>query len=378
MFDVLLSIAASFAISFLAIPVIITVADKKKLYDIPDARKVHQSPIPSLGGLGIFCGFILAGLSCIPFKAFPEVQFVLAATFVIFFLGLKDDILVLSPIKKIIGQIFAAILIVYKGGIQIENMHGVLGVYTINETASLLLTYLTIIVIVNSFNLIDGIDGLAGSLGLMASLLFAIYFQQAGFMADAILGYSLAGAIAAFLIFNFQPAKIFMGDTGSLLIGLISSVLVIRFINIAGDPNGAVPINAAPAIGFIVLMIPLMDTLRVFTIRIFNRRSPFSADRNHIHHLLLDRGYSHRTITTLLVVSNLAMVVLAYVFRNIGPNWLMLSITAIFFTAIFLLYYNRPKARTIIARRRFQNIPKEEATSILPFIKDNSILDQKN
>lgn len=378
MFDVILSLATSFAITYLAIPVIITVADKKKLYDLPDARKVHQTPIPSLGGLGIFCGLILACLSCLPFRSFPEVQYILAACFVIFFLGLKDDILVLSPIKKIIGQIFAAFLIVYKGGIQIESMHGILGVYGINETASLLLTYLTIIVIVNSFNLIDGIDGLAGSLGLMASVLFAVYFHQAGYLGDAIFGYSLAGALAAFLIFNFQPAKIFMGDTGSLMIGLITSVLVIRFINLAGSADSPLPINSAPAIGFIVLMIPLMDTLRVFTIRMFNRRHPFSADRNHIHHLLLDRGYSHRTITCILVAANLIMVVAAYLLRDIGPNWLILSASAIFFSAIFWLYYNRPKARTIIARRRFQNLPQEETKSILPFIKDNSILDQKN
>lgn len=378
MFDVLLSIAASFALTFLAIPVIITVADKKKLYDVPDARKVHQNPIPSLGGLGIYCGFMLACLTCMPFKSYSEMQFVLAASFVIFFLGLKDDILVLSPIKKFIGQIFAAFLIVYKGGIQIESMQGVLGVYNLNETASLVFTYLTIIVIVNSFNLIDGIDGLAGTLGLMTSLLFAIYFQQAGYMVDAILGYSLAGASAAFLIFNFQPAKIFMGDTGSLLIGLISAVLVIRFINLAGNPAGPLPIEAAPAIGFIVLMVPLMDTLRVFTIRIFNRRSPFSADRNHIHHLLLDRGFSHRAITCTLVGANLAIIIAAYLLRELGANVLILGTGLLFFSIIFWLYYNRPKARTIIARRRFQSIPQEESKSILPFIKDNSILEQKN
>lgn len=378
MFDVLLSIAASFAITFFAIPVIITVAEKKKLYDIPDARKVHQNPIPSLGGLGIFCGFVLACLCCVPFRTLPEMQYVLAATFVIFFLGLKDDILILSPIKKIIGQIFAAFLIVYLAGIQIESMHGVLGVYGINETASLVFTYLTIIVIVNSFNLIDGIDGLAGSLGLMACVFFGIYFHQADYMADAILAYSMAGALVAFLIFNFQPAKIFMGDTGSLLIGLISSVLVIRFINIAGNTGGALPIESAPAIGFIILMIPLMDTLRVFTIRIFNRRSPFSADRNHIHHLLLDRGYSHRTITCILVGSNIAMVIAAYSLRSLGSNILIAGISVLFFSVIFWLYSNRPKARTIIARRKFQTLPNEEGKKVIPFIKDNSILDQKN
>src|SRR5690606_11687145 len=176
MFDVLLSVAISFSITFLAIPVIITVAERKKLFDIPDERKIHRSPIPSLGGLSIFAGFILASLIAIPFHKATEFQYFFAAAFVIFFLGLKDDILVISPIKKFIGQVLAAFLIIYKGKIQIRSMHGFMGIYELPETFSLLLTYLTIIVIINSFNLIDGIDGLAGSLGLMAATVFGCYF----------------------------------------------------------------------------------------------------------------------------------------------------------------------------------------------------------
>src|SRR5438105_4727812 len=159
MFDVLFSIAISFAITFLAIPVIITVAERKKLFDIPDERKIHQSPIPSLGGLGIFAGFILASLIAINFQTTADFQYFFAAAFVIFFLGLKDDILVISPIKKFIGQVLAAFLIIYKGGIQIRSMHGFLGLEgPLPEMYSLVLTYFTVIVIINSFNLIDGVD----------------------------------------------------------------------------------------------------------------------------------------------------------------------------------------------------------------------------
>ena len=154
MFDVLLSIAISFTITFLAIPVIITVAERKKLFDVPDERKIHQTPIPSLGGLGIYAGFILASLISIQFDAVSEFQYFFAAAFVIFFLGLKDDILVISPIKKFIGQVLAAFLIIYKGGVQIKSMHGFLGIEgPLPEMFSLLLTYFTVIVIINSFNL---------------------------------------------------------------------------------------------------------------------------------------------------------------------------------------------------------------------------------
>lgn len=376
MFDVLLSIAISFAITFLAIPVIITVAERKKLFDIPDERKIHINPIPSLGGLGIFAGYILACLIAIPFQGANEFQYFFAAAFVIFFLGLKDDILVISPIKKFIGQVLAAFLIIYKGGVQIHSMHGFLGIHELPETFSLLLTYLTVIVIINSFNLIDGVDGLAGSLGLLAAIIFGFYFLQVNMPAYSIAAFALAGSLAAFLLFNFQPAKVFMGDTGSLLIGLIHSILVIKFINVADSPEVPYPIVASPAIGFAILVIPLMDTLRVFAIRIFNRRSPFSPDRNHVHHLLLDKGLTHRSITMLLVCINMLFVVGAYVGRHIGCTWVILSILVIFFSGIAALYYTRPKARLFVARS--VDADKDiNAPNIVSLTKD-TILEHKN
>src|SRR6185436_14742924 len=202
MFDVLLSLSVSFAITFLAIPVIISVAEMKKLYDVPDERKIHHSPIPSLGGLGIFAGFVMASLLTISFGVAPEFQYFIAAAVVIFFLGLKDDILVISPVKKFIGQVLAAFLIIYKGGIQIRSMHGFLGIYELPEMFSLILTYFTVIVIINSFNLIDGVDGLAGSLGFMATSILGIYFLEINMISYAALSFALAGSLAAFLIFN--------------------------------------------------------------------------------------------------------------------------------------------------------------------------------
>lgn len=343
MFDLILSVAISFAITLLAIPVIIFVAEKKKLFDVPDERKVHAVPIPSLGGLGIFAGFIVACLICVPFESVPEFQFFVAAAMVIFFLGLKDDILDISPLNKFIGQVLAAFLLVYKGGVQLKSMHGFLGVYELPEMMSLLLTYFTIIVIINSFNLIDGVDGLAGSLGIMATTVLGIYFLRINLAPYAILSFSLAGSLVAFLIYNYQPAKIFMGDTGSLLIGLISAILVIKFINMSASSNPTLRVTSSPAVGFAVLMIPLLDTLRVFGIRIIHRRSPFSPDRNHIHHLLLDKGLSHRNVTLTLVAINLVFIALSYFGRSIGVTMLLLSLISLFFTMIGVLYYTRPK-----------------------------------
>lgn len=375
MFNILLSIFISFAITFLAIPVIIKVAEQKMLFDVPDERKVHVTPIPSLGGLGIFAGFVITALLTISFNNAAEFQFFIAASLVIFFLGIKDDILVITPLKKFIGQVLAAFLIIYKGGVQIKSMHGFLGIYDMPELFSLLLTYFTVLVIINSFNLIDGVDGLAGSLGFMATSLLGLYFLKVELIPYAILSFSLAGSLAAFLVFNFQPAKIFMGDTGSLLIGLICSILVIKFINVSTTSNVHFPIGASPAIGFAVLMIPLLDTLRVFAIRIFYRRSPFSPDRNHVHHLLLDRGLSHQSITIILVGINILFIVLAYLGRSIGCTLLLLSIVAAFFTGISLLYYTRPKYHLFIKARKAKNGMKTGSSKIL--ISKSALLEEK-
>ncbi|HZE85812.1 MAG TPA: MraY family glycosyltransferase, partial [Puia sp.] len=232
MFDVLLSIAISFTVTFLAIPAIINVAEMKKLFDMPDERKIHHTPITPLGGLGIFAGFAFGCLLTLHFGQSVDLQYFMAASLVIFFLGLKDDILVISPVKKFIGQVLAAFIIIYYGGIQIRSMHGFLGISQLPEMFSLLLTYFAVIVVINSFNLIDGVDGLAGSLGLLSTVIFGVYFLAVNMLPYSVIAFSLAGSLLAFLIFNFQPAKIFMGDTGSLLVGTINAILVIKFINV--------------------------------------------------------------------------------------------------------------------------------------------------
>jgi UDP-GlcNAc:undecaprenyl-phosphate/decaprenyl-phosphate GlcNAc-1-phosphate transferase len=376
MFDVLLSVAISFTITFLAIPAIITVAESKKLFDVPDERKIHQAHIPSLGGLGIFAGFMLATLLSIRLGAASEFQYFLAAAFVMFFLGLKDDILVISPIKKFIGQVLAAFLIIYKGDVQITSMHGFLGIDELPEMFGIMLTYFTVIVIINSFNLIDGIDGLAGTLGTISAAIFGSYFLAAGMIPYAVMGFALAGSLTAFLIFNYHPARIFMGDTGSMLIGLVNAILVVKFITVAQSPGTQVPVFAAPAVGFTVLLIPLLDTLRVFGIRIFHQRSPFIPDRNHIHHLMLDKGWSHNTITFTLASFSVIFVVAAYFYRSVGCTWIILAGVTLFFAGIAALYYTRRHPRMFVARIDVSK-PEHQGTKVVPLTKD-IVLEQQN
>jgi len=349
--DVLLTASVSFIISFLAIPVVLQIAEEKKLYDVPDERKVHTHAVTSLGGVGIFGGFLLAALLSIQGYLNPEFQYFFAAALVIFFLGLKDDLVVLSASKKFVGQVVAASIIIHLGGIRLDSMHGLFGFEQLPAAFGLALTYLTIIVVINSFNLIDGIDGLATSLGILTMLIFGTYFYMVGLPAYSLLAYSLGGSLVAFLIFNHHPAKIFMGDSGSLMIGLVNAILVIKFINVASDPAIAIPIGSSAAIGFSILIVPLLDTLRVFAIRIFKGCSPFTPDRNHIHHLLLNRGLGHAAITLICVSINIAFVAFAYSLRSIGSTYLLLIMLAVSFAGFALLYYGKPRRTMTIAKR---------------------------
>ena len=347
MANILLSGGLAFLITFFSIPVIIEVAKDKKLFDEPDERKVHKAVTPTLGGLGIFAGFIVASLMGVPPSVSSVFQYFMAAIMVIFFLGIKDDIIILSATKKFIGQLIAAGIIIKFGGVQINNMHGFLGLYEIPHTASILLTLFTIVVITNSFNLIDGVDGLAGCLGLLTSSIFGAYFLATSQLMYAVMAFSLAGSLIAFLIYNFSPAKIFMGDTGSLLIGLLNSVFVIKFIAVAADPSMGYPLQAAPALGFAILIVPLFDTLRVVSIRIISRRSPFSPDRNHIHHFLLDLGFTHRMISFTCIGINIAFITLAYFLRFSGTTTVILALTGVSLLFVSVVYYRRPKPKTI-------------------------------
>lgn len=364
---ILLGTSLAFFITFAAIPAIILVADAKKLFDVPDARKIHLNPIPSLGGLGIFAGMILAFLISFPLQLAPEFQYFIAASLIIFFLGLKDDIMVISPIKKLIGQFLAAFLIIYKGGIQIKSMHGFLGVYELPEVTSLALTYLTVIVIINSFNLIDGVDGLAGSLGLMTTLIFGSYFYYIGQTPYAMLAFILAGSLLGFLIFNHSPARIFMGDTGSLLLGLINAILVIRFITVADAPSSAYPLQASPAIGFAILMVPLFDTIRVFSLRILNRRSPFSPDRNHIHHLLLDKGLTHSAVTYVCVATNMLFIAFAFYARHWGPTMVIGIMVTVASLITAILFYSKPRTRMVVGGKFSEGEEAVGAHRVLSF-----------
>jgi UDP-N-acetylmuramyl pentapeptide phosphotransferase/UDP-N-acetylglucosamine-1-phosphate transferase len=379
MLNVLIPVSMAFGITLLVIPAIMRVADQKKLFDLPDARKLHTRPIASLGGVAIFIGFTIANLLSLNFSTSPEFQYFFAAALTIFFLGLKDDILIISATKKFMGQLLATAIIIHLSGIRIESMYGFLGINELPGPVAVLITYITMIVIINAYNLIDGVDGLAGGLGILSTAAFGTYFIIAGLPTYAIISFSMTAALVAFMVFNFHPAKIFMGDSGSLLLGLTNAVLVVKFINIAAAKDAVYPIASAVSLGFAILSIPLLDTLRVFTIRIYHGRSPFSPDRNHIHHLLLDRGLNHTWVMLSCVGLNAAFITTAFIGKEVGCTWMLSSIVTIAYTMIgALVVFKKPVPKLVVASSfaHGKEIEMHPTTKVVSINKEATAVEQ--
>ncbi len=330
MIALLLVFTFSLLVVAVSISPLITIAIKKRLFDAPsESRKVHKRIVPNIGGLAIFSGFLLAASLFIKTTDFWNANYLLASGIVIFITGLKDDIIGVDPMKKFAAQFAAAFLITILGDIRIMNLDGLLGFHQLSYAFSIGLSVFVIVGMINAFNLIDGIDGLAGFLGLMTSLTYACLFYAAGHNEWACMCLALAGAITGFLIHNISPAKIFMGDCGSLVLGFLIAVSTIQFINVGEGKVielGSLSITSVPALALAIVALPIFDTLRVFTIRIVNNQSPFKADKNHMHHRMLALGMNHMQATATLVSVSLVFVITAFSLQNIGNNQLVATL----------------------------------------------------
>ncbi|MFN8352308.1 MAG: MraY family glycosyltransferase [Flavobacteriales bacterium] len=348
---ILLGFFTAFVVVLFTMPSLIKVARMKHLVDEPsEQRKVHSRSVPTIGGIIIFAAIIFSyslwfpqasvlGYKLEGFKAlyhemgaaYKDFKFVIATMVLLFFIGVKDDIIGFSPVKKLVGHMIVGYILVVMGGIRITDMHGIFGVYELPTEISIAFTFFTYVVLVNAFNLIDGVDGLAGGIGLIAAVAYGIWLYWAGDVALSLLAFTLAGALVGFLVFNYHPARIFMGDSGSLIIGAIISVLAIRVIDhdTSRLPRWLASVPT-PLFAMSVIAYPLVDTFRIFIVRMASGRSPFAADRNHIHHRLMDLGLGHRGITGLLYLYALVMIALSLITRDILPNkgLLVLGVTA--------------------------------------------------
>lgn len=312
--NIFLSIATSFFFGFLITPVLIMILKKINLTEVPGGRKIHLGYIPSMGGISIIMATFFGLFAWLSFEQIVQTRYFLVALGIMFSVGLRDDLIELTAFQKLIGQSIPAFFVILMADIRISGFYGFLGIYELPYFISVTISFLAILVLTNSFNLIDGSDGLAGSLSVITFTILGTWFYDAGLQAYGLISFTLVGGVLSFLVFNWHPAKIFMGDTGSLSLGFAMTVLVILFVDKNGTmaPWEGFKLQAPLAAGIAFMIVPIYDTLRIFIKRSRKGKSPLKPDKSHVHHFMLRMGLRHDQVA--LVLSLVKLVCISIVF----------------------------------------------------------------
>ena len=332
----------TFAVSFYLIPKVLWVSKERNLMTSVNERSAHSIAVPSFGGVAFYITLILV-LSILQSMRLTFVgNHLIAAITILFMVGLKDDLVISSAKVKLIGQITAALFVIFSPELELTSLYGFLGIYEIYPLVGILLKGLIVISLINAYNLIDGIDGLGAITGIIISGVYAWVFYDMGQPYFVLVSVSVAGVLAAFLRYNFSSRKkMFMGDSGSLIIGMLLAFLTIKYLVM--DPfKPLISQDYDPGNRFLflacVLFIPVFDTLRVIIIRKINGSSAFSADRNHAHHVLLDLGLSHFKASTSFGILNLIIIGVYFYFSNKLDQLWLLFLVVFMYASAFLLF----------------------------------------
>ena len=346
----------SFLIGLFMMPYVLQMAKKKDLIVKPNKRTAHEGGIPNIGGINIFSSFIISYL-LFSVEEIDQHRVILAGMYFILLVGFLDDMIELAPMKKLFGELVAGFLLIVVADIRLTNLHGFLGIEYIPEIVSYPLSFFVYLLVVNGLNLIDGVDGLASGLGIMICTFFGIYFHLNGMTDLSIMAYSFVGALSIFFIYNVfgNRSKIFMGDSGALVLGYTIYLFIVTFCELnAYDMGraGLLVMKSAPVVAICVLAVPLIDTFRVMTTRIKKGKSPFVADKNHVHHLLLSTGLKHKEVTFVLLTVNLFFIGLGLLLRNVRIEIALLIVIICAVTLIVALWrivdkYNTRKKESI-------------------------------
>ena len=330
MYQVILPVVIAFLVAFISTPIVLRLAKKWGAMDAPCDRKVHTFAMPRMGGLAIYAGFIAAVLATQTIDA--KLAGILIGCTIIVLLGIADDIKGLSPKVKLAGQTLAALVVVLFGvkvSILTNPFADVL--FLENFKLAIPFTVLWIVGVTNAVNLIDGLDGLAaGTSGIAAVTIGVVAFLE-GHLAVAVLAIILAASVFGFLPFNFNPAKIFMGDTGSMFLGFTLSVLAV-----VGLTKSATIISVF--IPVVILGIPIFDTMYAITRRFLNGTPIFQADKEHLHHQLLNMGLTHKQTVLTIYAVNLCLGSSAVLMSLMAPPQAVVILIGL--TVIMLLGMN--------------------------------------
>ena len=340
--NALIFLLVSVSLTAYFLPKIIGVARYKELMDKPNLRSSHGIEVPRLGGVAFYVTLIFAIYFMQILYPGKLITSLIPSLTIVFVVGLKDDLVILTPKSKFITQIFAASFIVFDQETTIREFHGFLGFYDVDPIINILLIYIIVIGIINSINLIDGIDGLASGIGLIGLISLGILFFIVGMDFEFLLMISMIGCLLAFLPYNFsdQAKKIFMGDTGAMILGLILSFGVIKCLTLSTEQLNdlRLPISNLPFLMMFVLFIPVMDTLRVISVRIILGKNPVKPDRSHLHHYFLDVLHWSHTKTTIFITTTAMLITLLGVGLCFYLSvWVLMSLFVfIFFISIII------------------------------------------
>lgn len=343
----ILSMAVALLIGWTIRVPVFKMAILKDFVDKPNQRSSHKGSIPNIGGIVVFLAFLCSFILFARFNAGVEFQYMLLGAILIFLIGVYDDLLEISPRKKVKGEMLGVLVLLVGGGFYLTNLHGFLGFYEINPWFGIIITFVGLVGLINAINLIDGIDGLCSGIALMDCLFFGIWFYYCGNIEYALLCGVLSAAIIPFFFINLfgKRSKMFMGDSGALMVGFLLGVMAIKFCEIDIEANDTCYIQAAPAVVLSVLAIPVLDTLRLFASRMMRKKSPFAPDKRHFHHKLLTiYGGVHKKATFTLLLMNLVFIGLGIIGKD-WPNELLIVVVVSLFSFMFYMV-------NMIARRK--------------------------
>jgi len=349
----ILFVIVSAITSYYVFPIIIQISKFKALISKPNFRSVHVKKISNLGGLGIFLGITVV-ITFLGSQSQPDnLLSLLGSLILLLYMGLKDDLVGLSPKQKLIGQALAASCIIAFSDIRITSLYGLFGIENLSYLVSISLTLFIFLLIINAFNLIDGVDGLAGSIGIISSLFFGVYFYLTGSQTLMLLSFAIIGALSSFLMFNFSKKnKIFMGDTGAMIIGFLLCYQAICFLTVNQTVDTTHFLENSIVLVLSVFCFPLMDLIRVFIVRLKLKKNPLAGDKNHIHHKLLLLGLKHWQIAIISSTFSLFIITIAYIFRSLDVNILftILTLTVLAFAILPSYLYKRNNRIRLVFR----------------------------
>ena len=351
-----LSLGVAFLLTVLLVPVVVRIVKDKGVVAHENGRTSHTGNVPTMGGIAIFCGFLISSLIFSGSGFQDNFRFVIAGSIFMLMVGMKDDIQGITPWMKFAGQIIAALIIIVPGDIRFTSLQGFLGIEEISYFWSIAISVVTIVGLTNCFNLIDGIDGLAAGIGTLVSITLGVWFGLAGQYGLMFICLALVGSLMAFSIYNIwgKENKILMGDTGSLVLGFILAALVIEFNEFNVGVQTSVDLISTPAISIGIMIVPVFDTLRVFILRMWRRKHPFAPDKTHTHHNLINLGASHYKATFSLIILNAFFIVLSFALNSLGASILLAVIMAMallaFYLPVFAFRFKDDNAATFRAR----------------------------